>query len=327
MKKIIIFGASGDIGRNFVNYILEKKLDFQMCTVSRKPQVQFEKRGVKNYEVDITDKEQFSILPNDIYAVVNFAGLMPARMEGYDPCKHINVNIIGNLNILEYCIRANADRILFAHSFGDIKDYGEKNIVLKKDMERAFSFNSDHTVYVMCKDFTVDLMKNYHEMFGLKDFVFRCPTIYSWSPIDYYYVDGIKQKIGYRDIIDKAIRSEQIEIWGDVNRKKDMVYVKDVCQMFYKALLVNKDGGLYNVGTGVGTSLIDQIRGIIDVFSPQDCKSEIVFRPEKRNAPQYIMDITEAKNELGYIPQYDYISMLKDMKNEKYKFESANYLI
>ena len=40
---------------------------------------------------------------------------------------NIDVNIIGNLNILEYCRENGADRILFAQSFGDIKDYGEEN--------------------------------------------------------------------------------------------------------------------------------------------------------------------------------------------------------
>ena len=37
------------------------------------------------------------------------------------------------------------------------------------------------------------------------------------------------------------------------------------------------------------------------------------------NAPQYIMDITAAVNELGYKPKYDYISMLKDFKEEMEK--------
>ena len=37
------------------------------------------------------------------------------------------------------------------------------------------------------------------------------------------------------------------------------------------------------------------------------------------NAPKYIMDIEPAVRELGYKPQYDYISMLKDFKAEMEK--------
>ena len=86
--------------------------------------------------------------------------------------------------------------------------------------------------------------------------------------------------------------------------------------MLYKALFVNRECGYYNVGTGIGTSLLNQIKGIIEVFSPEESKSDLIMCPNKPNAPQYIMDITPAREELGYEPQYDYISMLNDMKKE-----------
>lgn len=123
-------------------------------------------------------------------------------------------------------------------------------------------------------------------------------------------------------MIDRAISGEPLEVWGDSSRVKDMVYVKDFCQMLYKALFVKREKGYYNVGTGVGTSLLDQIKGIAEVFCSKDKKSEIIMKPEMPNAPQYIMDITPAKDELGYVPQYNYIEMLQDMKRnmeyEKY---------
>lgn len=239
-------------------------------------------------------------------------------MKGYDPYKYIDVNITGTLNILEFCRRNSVDRILFAQSFGDIKNYSEIDPILTVNMPRNFSFTTDHTIYVMSKNFAVDMIENYHQMYGIKRFIFRLPTIYLYSPIDYYYVDGVKHKIGYRILIDKAISGEKIEVWGDPSRKKDMVYVKDFCQMLYKALFVEKDEGYYNVGTGIGTTLLDQIKGMVEVFGG-DKKSEIVMAPDKPNAPQYIMDITPAVNDLGYHPEYDYISMLQDFKKEMYQ--------
>lgn len=321
MKKIVVFGASGDTGRYFVEYFLEnyKNNEYQIIATGTRQTNCFDEIGVPYYQVDITKKSDFDKLPKDVYAVINLAGLMPARMKGYDPYKYIDVNITGNLNILEYCRINGADRILFAQSFGDIKDWAEEKLVLTADMPRNFSFTTDHTIYVMCKNFTVDLMENYYQMYGLKRFVFRLPTIYLWSPVDHYYVDGEIRKIGYRILIDKAINGEDIEVWGDSSRQKDMVYVKDFCQMLYKALFVERDCGYYNVGTGIGTSLLDQIKGIVDVFGEDGQKSKIIMRPDKPNAPQYIMDITPAKEELGYSPEYDYISMLKDFKSEMLK--------
>ena len=318
MKNIIVFGASGDTGAYFVKYFLENnsRKDYKIVAVGTRKTNQFAKLGVSYYQVDITKKDEFTKLPEDVYAVVDLAGAMPARMKGYNPQHYIDVNITGNLNILEYCREKHVDRILFAQSFGDIKDYGETELVLKADMQRKFSFSTDHTIYVMTKNFMVDMMENYYEMYGLKKFVFRLPTIYLYSPIDYYYVDGAPRKIGYRLLIDRAIAGEPIEVWGDSSRVKDMVYVKDFCQMLYKALFVNRECGYYNVGTGIGTSLLNQIKGIIEVFSPEESKSDLIMCPNKPNAPQYIMDITPAREELGYEPQYDYISMLNDMKKE-----------
>lgn len=318
MKKIIIFGASGDTGQYFVRYFLEhyKGNEYQIIATGTRETSCFGQWGVPYYRVDITNKEEFSKLPKDIYAVVNLAGAMPARMKGYNPYKYIDVNITGNLNILEYCRENNADRILFAQSFGDIKDYGEENPLLTVDLPRKFSFTSDHTIYVMSKNFAVDMIENYHQMYGLKKFIFRLPTIYLYSSVDTFYVDGKVRKIGYRQLIDKASAGETIEVWGNPDRVKDMVYVKDFCQMLYKAVFVNRECGYYNVGTGIGTSLIDQIKGMIEVFGEDGKKSKIVMRPDKPNAPQYIMDITPAVKELGYEPQYSYLDMLRDFKKE-----------
>ena len=227
MKKIVVFGASGDTGRYFINYFLDhyEENNYEIIATGTRETDYFDKIGVKYYQVDVTKKEDFNKLPKDVYGVVDLAGLMPARMKGYEPQKYIDVNITGNLNILEYCRINKADRILFAQSFGDIKDYGETELYLKADMKRKFSFTSDHTIYVMCKNFTVDMIENYHQMYGLKRFIFRLPTVYLYSPVDHFYVDGISRKMGYRILIDKAIAGEDIEVWGDASRPKDMVYV------------------------------------------------------------------------------------------------------
>lgn len=316
MKKILIFGASGDTGKYFVEYLVDNidLNNYEIIAIGTRKTDYFSKYRIDYYQVDITKEEEFDKLPtDDIYGVVDLAGLMPARMKGYYPGRYIDVNIKGTVNILEYCRKVKADRILYTQSFGDLKDYGETNVTIKVDMPRNFKFDTDHSVYVISKNAAVDIIESYHQMFGLKRFIFRLPTIYLYSEEDHYYVDGVIRKIGYRILIDNAIEGKTLEIWGDPKRVKDMIYVKDFCQMMYKALLVNKSEGYYNVGTGIGTSLEDQIKGIVEVFGNNN---EIVYKPEKPNAPQYIMDIEPAIDELGYEPKYDYISMLKDIKKE-----------
>lgn len=315
MKKIAVFGATGETGRYFLDALLHDADKYCIYAIGHRKSFHIfdDFPNVSYYSVDLANKVNFDKLPAEIDAVVDFAGLMPARMKGYEPQKYIDVNITGTLNVLEYARKAGADRILFMQSFGDIKDYGDTEVLLTAHMARHFSFKSDHTVYVLSKNFAVDLIQNYHEMYGIKNFIFRLPTIYSYAPEDHYYVNGISKPIGYKLLIQEAMQGKSMEVWGNPDRVKDMVYVKDFTQMVIKALKSNLDGGYYNVGTGVGTSLLDQIKGIIQVFGNNN---PIIFKPEYGDAPQYIMDITPAMLELGYKPQFSYIEMLKDMKAE-----------
>ena len=299
MRRVVVFGASGDVGRYFIDYLLTQKAEYQIIAVGHRKSFSIFKDcpSVQYYPIDITQKSEFNHLPKDIFAVVDFAGLMPARMKGYYPQRYIDVNItLWTLNILDYARDAHADRFLFMQSFGDIKDYGEKEVLLTVNMPRKFQFDTDHTVYVMTKNFAVDLLENYHQLYGIKNFVFRLPTIYLYSKQDKFYVDGKERQIGYRRLIDMAKNGDVMQVWGDPYRVKDMVYVKDFRQMLLKALCVNRSHGYYNVGTGVGTTLIDQIKGIVQVLGHDN---KIELRPDMPNAPQY-----------------DYISMLQDFKRE-----------
>ena len=105
-KIIIVLGASGDTGKYFVNYFLEecKNDSYKIIATGTRKTDYFEKIGVEYYQVDITKKEDFNKLPTKVYAVVDLAGAMPARMKGYNPYKYIDVNITGNLKIMEKTI-------------------------------------------------------------------------------------------------------------------------------------------------------------------------------------------------------------------------------
>lgn len=323
MKKVIVFGATGNTGRYLIRYLLDNVnlQEYEIIAIGRKAREYVEiDRNVTYFSVDITKKKDFEILPKeDVYAVVNFAGAMPAQMKEYNPQQYIDVNVTGTLNILEYCKENNVDRIIYPQTEADLSGYWGKEKVLKPDLPRKYSLKGNYAPYIISKCTAVDLITHYHEQYGIKMFIFRLPTIYLYKENPYYYVNFEKKMLGYRFLIDKAIKGEDIELWGDPKKEKDIVYVKDYCQMIFKALFVNKEKGIYNVGTGKAISLQEQIEGIIEVFSPEHNKSKIVYYPEKPDSREFIMDISNAKEELGYEPKYSYIEYLKDFKNEMEK--------
>lgn len=319
MKKIIVFGSTGHLGAYTIDYLSNNldKNEFEIIAVGRKNTDFYSRQGIEYFRVDVTDKEGFNVLPiNDVYAVVDFVGIMPAAMNGYNPYSYINVNIKGTLNLLEYSRKSRVNRIIFTQTEADLSGYWDKNVVLKPDMPRKFSYKGNYSLYIISKCTAVDLIESYYQNYGLKRFILRLPTVYHYRPDPYFYKDGTKKMLGYRQLINQAMAGEDIEMWGDPTLAKDIVYVKDFAQMVYKAILANNDGGIYNVGTGKAVSLEEQIKGIIEVFSPEGRKSKVIPRPEKPNARSFIMDIENARADLGYNPQFDYMNYLKDFKKE-----------
>ena len=319
MKKIIIFGATGNTGAYFTDYCM-KHIDlksYEIIAVGRKKTDFFAKQGISYVQLDIRDKENFARLPQqDVYAVVNMAGVLPAYLEDYNPYTYIDTNVSGAVSILEYARKVGADRVLYTQTWAEQAGYWGKEQVLSPKLPRKLIYTGDHAFYAICKSMVVDTMEYYHQEFGIKNFVFRLPNIYLYHPDKTYFVDGIEKPIGYRYMIDRAVAGLDIEMWGNPDAFKDVVYVKDLCQMMYNALFASVDGGIYHVGTGVRTTLRQQIEGIIKVFSPEDRPSHIIPFREKSSFVSFVMDISNAKEELHYEPKYDYISYLEDYKKE-----------
>ncbi len=317
MGKIMIFGACGNVGQYLTEYLIDKRGVDNIIAVDIYQSEPLKKLNAPFYMVDINSNSEFDKLPYDnIEAVIDLIGPMPARMEGYNPEEYIQTNILGTFHIAQFCIKHNIKKMIYARSFCDILEHAEDDLVLKVDMIPKFDYGNHHSVYSVSQISAVEVLKCMHAFYDLDLLVFRLPTIYLWSKNDVYGVKGVMQKKMYRKIIDDAINGKPLEIWGNPNRQKDMFYVKDLCRLLELAVESSVSLGFYNAGTGKGTSLQEQIEGIVEVF---DDKKEctISFAPDKPNAPQYIMDITEAKRDFGYEPFYSYIDMLRDMKKEK----------
>lgn len=316
-KKIIIFGATGNVGSYLHKYALDffDKNQFSVVASGRRKTDFFKNRGFDYIAVDITKKEDFNLLPTkDVYAVMLLSAEIPSYMEDYDARKYIDSIIVGGYNVLEYCRKVNADRIIYTQTVFDISLYPHET--LKPDLPPNFSYTGDHAMYVIAKNTMLEMLKHYKLEYGLKSFVFRLPTIYSYSPYPFYFPKGVKTKRPIYIMIDKAINSEPIEVYGDGSYAKDMVHVYDFSQEVCKAVLANVEGGVYNVGTGNPITIEEQIKTIIEVFSPKDNPSPIIYRKDKTCGGGFLMDINNAREDLGYEPKYSCKDLFLDYKNE-----------
>ena len=319
MKKIIIFGATGNVGSYVVRYAKNyfSKDEYEVVATGRRKTDVFDRLGIDYYSVDISKADEFKKLPDeDVYAIIYLAADIPAYMDGYKPEKYVYSNVLGAYNVLEYSRKVHADRIVFSTSSYDIWEAAKRGEVIEPDMPYDFSYTGDHALYVLTKNFAIELLEHYYQEYGLKKFIFRFPTIYSYSPNHYYYPKGIKTLRPLYKMIHLALNGEPIELWGNPNYSKDMVYVDDCAQMLCKAVETNRECGFYNVGTGIPVTLKEQIETIIDVFSPEDKKSEIIYCPEKPCGGGCLMNVDNAKEELGYIPKFDVKALFEEYKKE-----------
>lgn len=314
--KIVVFGATGGIGAYTLLHLLETG-KYELVAVGHRKSDNgfFEEKGVPYYSVDISDYKTFDCLPKeDVYAVVNLAGVLPAIK--YDPRLFISSFTMGQLNVLEYMREVGCKKILFAQTPADLWYLQNTTEPMPADAQRSFPPSTDHSIYTIAKNAAIDITEYYKNTFGFQWFAFRFFNVYMYDNNPFYHVDGIKRWKSFRLLIEKAKKGEDIEVWGDPTRSKEMVYVKDVAQLIGQCIEDNEHGGIYNVGSLHQVTLEEQIDGIIDVFT-EEKRSMKIYRPDKPDALFNHLDISKTISNLGYSPKYSYKDWLIDFKEEE----------
>ena len=321
---IIVIGAAGFIGRYTVDQLIADGKKVLATSTRESSRELFESRGIPFEKLDITNKEDFERLPREgVEGILLLGGLLPANAP-VDPTKEENadeyfrVNVIGTINVLEYCRKNGIRKVIGCSSYSDVAGAWKKGYAIKETEPRDFHFTGDHAVYVISKNAANDVMEYYNQQHGMQCAWFRFPPVYGVGPHGTIYVNGKPYKSGIQTFIEKAQKGEPIELWGDPHITRDIVYVKDVAKAFSMALDSEKTYGLYNMTSGTELDLEEQAKAVIEVFGDPAKKSEIVYRPDlKNNTPSFLFDMTKAKTDFGFVPHYtSYLEMMKDYKKE-----------
>lgn len=316
MKTILILGATGNLGAYITLHF--HNLGWNVIAASRRKDDNgfFADYNIPYYSIDITDKNSFEKLPTNIDVVADFAGDLPASMEGYYAERYIDSIIKGTYNVLEWIRINNIPRIIFPQTLFDVHYLFGSQKPIDADSEKRVPLVGDHQMYVIAKMAAVEMIEMYYREYGIKRFIVRLSKVYQYHPNHYTYTDGKKTLINDWFFISKAEKGEPIEIWGDPSRILETCHVEDFLQIIEKCATIDSDGGMYNIGSG-GSSLEERIRAIIDVFSPQENISKVTYAPEKPLCSQYVLDISKTKKELGYEPKYTWHDYCVWLKNER----------
>ncbi len=315
----VIIGAASFIGVYTARYFLEQGEKIIVTGRNNKFKEYYDKLGVEYLNLDLRNKMDFENLPKEgVEGVIMTSGVLPAS-ENADLIvdenaeQYISVNVLGTCYALEYCRKNRIRRLINSISFADVSNSLRMTPPLDESEPRNFSFTGDHAVYVISKNAASDIAEYYNRQHGMKNAWFRFPPVYGVGPHGYLKVNGKIVKSGFQIFVDKAKKGEDIEVYGYLAR--DIVYVKDVAQAFYKASKSEDTCGLYNITSGRATTLLEQAEVCSALFAKDNIhKSKVIYRDDMKNkGKSYLFSIEKAKRDFGYVPQFsDFKEMVKD---------------
>lgn len=100
--------------------------------------------------------------------------------------------------------------------------------------------------------------------------------------------------------VDRIIRGEEIEIWGDGSVVRDYIWVKDLTGAVTNLMEVSSWGQTYNVGAGVGYS-VNQVIALIESIVGK--KARLVYKPARAvDAHEIVLNISKIKGVVRYDP-------------------------
>lgn len=316
-KLIVVFGATGKVGCYSALHLKEQGYDVVAVGKRESDNGFFADHSIEYISLDILNQDDFKKLPQEnVYGVVHMAATLPATMDGYHPRVFVESNIYGTMNVLDWAVAAGVKRFVYPRTVADVYYLYGTGKPIDADAPSKFPINTDHTIYAITKNAAVNIVHHYAVKYDFRYYIVRFPNIFCYHPNPTFYKDGIKRWTGQRAIIEQAKKGEDIELWGDPECKRDVFYIKDCVQIIEKMMSADGESGVYNVGNNMPVTRMEQIQGIIDVFGRKNNPSKIIVNRDKPNSPNFALDISKTINQLGFEPKYDYISFLKDLKNE-----------
>jgi UDP-glucose 4-epimerase len=286
--RCLVLGGSGFIGSHLVELLLEN--GFKVRVFSRSSTIPARLAAVgSRIELSFGDFHDAQSLADavkgcdHVYHLV--ATTVPAT-SNRDMVFDANSNLIATLGLLEICVRERVKQVIFSSSGGTV--YGRtENLPIPEC----------HNTEPRCSYGVVKLaIEKYLELFrmqhGLDYTVLRISNCYGPR----LPMNGEQGVVGA--FLDRLLRGEPVTLWGDGSITRDYVYVTDVALALRAALEQQSPFRVFNIGTGIGTSLLH----LIEMMErATDCHFHILKeRARDVDVPVNILDASRARKYLSW---------------------------
>lgn len=318
---IVVFGAAGFIGTYFVDQLVSDGFDVLAVDKCKIGEEYYNDREIPFINCDITSDKEMNKLPvKNIESVVNLACMQPANMRenAHKSTDFFKVNVIGTLNVLDYCKNIGVPKIIYLCSHRNTQGLWPKTKrAISESDGISIKYTGEYAMFSISETAASECVRHYSHQYGIQGIILRIPPVYGYGPHTEIYKEGKPIITGFKVFIEKALAGKPLEVWGNPQNGRDIIYVKDVVSAMVSAIGSNTANGLYNISSGSLLTLEEQVRTIAKIFSPDNRMPEIKYIPEKDNSIEsYVYDISKSKRELNWTPRYSFEQMIIDYKNE-----------
>jgi UDP-glucose 4-epimerase len=290
--RILVTGGAGFIGSQLVDRLIamgaEVRILDNLLTGDERninPQAEFIRADLRDYEAVSKSVEGIDLIFHEA------AQINPAKAVE-DPIFDFDINARGTLNLLVAAQKAGVKKLLMAST----NLYADADLsVMKEDASVLFLAKSMLSPYAAAKAAGEAYLKVFNDEFKLSTVRLRYTNVYGPRQLK-------KSESGVIAIFTKsALRGEPLIIFGDGLQTRDFVYISDVVEANILAAESDAaDGMVFNVGTGVETSIRDLARMIKDQARTS---SEIVAGPHRAADFRRVnADISLARRILNWSP-------------------------
>jgi len=298
--KILVTGAAGFIGSNFVRMITSGQLQgISGVKVLDKLTYAGVKENLKPAEIfpsyqfiqgDICDPAQVSELISDVDAVVNFAAESHVDRSISGAADFVQTNIVG-VRILLEAIMASGRKTRFLQVstdevYGSIEEgsWTEKWPLLPNSPYSASKASGEL------------LARSYNRTHGMDIVITRCSNNYG----THHFPEKLIPLF-----ITNLIEGKKVPVYGTGDNVRDWLHVDDHCRGVFSVLMNGRSGEVYNIGGGRELTNNEITILILEAMGADESFIEYV-EDRKGHDLRYSVDWTKINRELGYEPKVNF---------------------
>ncbi len=268
--RVVITGATGFIGN-----ALTKRLNQDGVHVEG---LSSEDGDIANIDLDVR------LANNKPDYVIHLAGRTFVPASWKDPFDFYRVNVLGTLNVAEYCRRHGISLIyLSAYVYGSTV-----SLPIRED-----SFVKPNNPYALSKFLGEEVCRQYSEAFGLSVVIFRPFNVYG---------PGQSKSFLIPTIINQVLNNDVVEL-DSLEPRRDYIYIDDLTDVIALSLKSSLVARIYNIGSGYSMSVLDVVQTIL---LKAGVNKSVISRNIKREneVMDVVADISRLNDELGWSPKF-----------------------